>query len=173
MIRVWGTYAAPIAEAIGSLTVGVIQSYDSGRPYGANGPVNPFPYVDNPGYATPPRGAGYWFTGRDAFRTEGAASTDLSVTYAFSPGALGSSTELFVQAQVANVFNQGALNNSSRIGRSVLTASNSGAFAPFNPFTEEPVQGTHWDLVPEFGEALDRFAYQAPRMFLFNVGLRF
>ena len=152
------------------MTIGVIQSYDSGRPYGANGPVNPFPFVQNPGYATPPMGTGYWFTGRDAFRTEGAASTDLSVTYAFG---LGSSAELFAQAQVANLFNQGALNNSGRIGLGVLTASNSGAFAPFNPFTEEPVQGIHWDLVPEFGQALDRFAYQPPRMFLFNLGVRF
>ncbi len=95
----------------------------------------------------------------------------MAITYAQSHNAV--LRRHLEPKQVANLFNQGALNNSSRVGRGVLTASNSGAFAPFNPFTEEPVQGTHWDLVPEFGEPIDRFAYQLPRMFLFSLGVRF
>ena len=172
-VRVWGTYAVPMADTHGSLTVGVIQSYDSGTPYGARGMINPAPFVNNPGYITPPNILDHHFTPRDAFRTEGAAATDLAVTYALRHRRLGPSTELFIQAQVLNLFNQGALTNGNRIGLGVATASNSGALAPFNPFTDVPVEGVNWDLSPEFGEAVDHFAYQPPRMFLFNFGVRF
>ena len=173
-VRIWGTYAVPIAETMGSLTVGVIQRYSSGQPYFGAGPVFVAPFVENPGYITPPITRGYFFTSpRDPFRTEGAASTDLAVTYAFGRGRLGSSTELFIQAQVSNLFNQSALANRRRVNLGVLTAANSSGFALFNPFVETPVQGTHWEFGPQFGEAVDRFAYQPPRMFQFTVGMRF
>ena len=174
-LRVWSTYAVPITESRGSLTVGIIQSYDSGTPYGAVGDINPAPFVQNPGYVTPLLLTDYYFTPRDAFRTEGAAATDLAVTYAFVLDRLGSSTELFVQAQVLNLFDQGALTNGNRINLTTLTAFQGGAgpLVPFNPFTEMPVQGVNWDLGQQFGEAVDRFAYQSPRIFLFNFGVRF
>ena len=174
-VRAWGTYDVPISDLAGSLSVGIIQSVDSGTPYGARGNINPAPFVQNPGYVTPPSLLDYYFTPRDAFRTEGAAATDLAVTYAFGLTRLGPSTELFVQAQVLNLFNQGALSNGARVDLSTLTGFQAGAgsLAPFNPFTETPVQGVNWDLVPGFGEAVDRFAYQPPRMFLFNFGVRF
>ena len=174
-VRVWGTYAVPLADTVGSLTLGVIQKYDSGSPYGARGDINPAPFIENPGYVTPPNLLSYYFTPRDAFRTEAAAATDLAVTYAFGLDRLGASTELFIQAQFLNLFNQGALTNGNHIDPTTLTAFQAGAgsLAPFNPFTEVPVQGVNWDLGPGFGEAIDRFAYQPPRMFQFNVGVRF
>jgi len=46
-------------------------------------------------------------------------------------------------------------------------------YAAFNPFTETPVQGTHWDLGPTFGQATSRFAYQIPRTFRMSFGVRF
>ena len=43
----------------------------------------------------------------------------------------------------------------------------------FNPFTETPVQGTHWELGPAFGTARNKNAYQVPRQVRFSVGIRF
>jgi hypothetical protein len=43
----------------------------------------------------------------------------------------------------------------------------------FNPFTDTPVEGTHWRRGPLFGQPTNRFAYTTPRTFRFNVGVRF
>ncbi len=58
------------------------------------------------GYATPQGGdrETYYYTARDAFRTDASRRTDLAINYTYRvPG--GSSLEAFVQAQVLNVFN--------------------------------------------------------------------
>ena len=46
-------------------------------------------------------------------------------------------------------------------------------FQPFNPFTERPVQGVHWDYGRTFGEPTDAGAYTLPRTFQFTLGFRF
>jgi hypothetical protein len=46
-------------------------------------------------------------------------------------------------------------------------------FQPFNPFTTTPVEGVHWAKGPNFGKALNRFAYTTPRTFLTTFGVRF
>ena len=69
---------------------------ESGVPYGAGGReisvigsstsgVDPRPYVTNPGYLTPPPGTdtAYFYTARDAFRTESQIRTDFGATYAY------------------------------------------------------------------------------------------
>ena len=59
-----------------------------------------------PGYATPQGGdrETYYYTARDAFRTEASRRTDLAANYTYRvPG--GRSLDAFVQAQVLNVFN--------------------------------------------------------------------
>jgi len=56
----------------------------------------------------------------------------------------------------------------------VLTASNAPTrFQRFNPFLDTPVQGTNWDFGPNFGKAVNRFAYQPPRQVRVAVGVRF
>ncbi len=115
----------------------------------------------------------YWFTGRDAFRTESMFRTDLSINYGYR---LGGKTELFGQVQVLNLFNQFQLFNlgSNAINTTVLTAvDDSDRFETFNPFTTRPVQGVHWDYDERFGEPTGAAAYTLPRTFQFAMGIRF
>jgi hypothetical protein len=60
------------------------------------------------------------------------------------------------------------------VDQTVLTASNAPTrFQRFDPFAATPVQGTNWDFGPNFGKAINRFAYQMPRTLRFAVGVRF
>jgi hypothetical protein len=60
------------------------------------------------------------------------------------------------------------------VDTSVRTAvTNANLYQPFNPFTETPVRGTHWDFGPNFGKAVNRFAYTTPRMLRLTFGVRF
>lgn len=171
--RVWGSYLLPMSERFGALNLGVLFNVDSGVPYGGFGQIDPSPYVVNPGYVTPLTQASYYFTDRDAFHTEASTRTDLSINYDFRIG-LVRNLGLFLKADVLNVFDQAKLVNPFFVDQQVLTATNNAArFARFNPFTETPVQGVHWDFGPNFGKASNRFAYQLPRTFRFAVGVRF
>jgi hypothetical protein len=172
-VRLWGTVRLPIAERFGSVTVGALEQINSGTPYGALGSVRTGPYVNDPGYAEPPDTVGYWFTARDAFRTENMYRTDLSINYEYRVGGRAS---LFGQAQVLNVFNQFQLFNlgSNAINTTVLTAvDDPDRFTPFNAFSERPVQGVHWDYDERFGTPTGAAAYTLPRTYQFAVGVRF
>jgi hypothetical protein len=172
-VRMWGTVRLPIAERFGGVTVGVLEQINSGTPYGALGSIRSGPYVTDPGYAEPPDTVGYWFTGRDEFRTENMFRTDLSINYEYR---LGGGTSLFGQVQVVNVFNQFQLFNlgSNAINTTVLTAvDDPDRFSTFNPFTERPVQGVHWDYDDRFGTPTGAAAYTLPRTFQFALGVRF
>jgi outer membrane receptor protein involved in Fe transport len=196
--RLWGTYAAPMPEGAGSLTFGLLQQIGSGVPYGAVGTgtngLNVAPYVPNPGYVAPQAptgGVDYYYTARDAFRTETTYRTDLSINYAYQIGAR-SQTELFFHGEVLNVFNQfqlcgcggsvfsngGTTDLTNTIGLAVRTPRNAPTVYPaFNPFTTTPVQGVNWDFNTTpgsaFGSALTPLAYTSPRIFRFSVGVRF
>ena len=86
--RVWGTYVVPMPSTPASLTFGLVQQFGSGVPYGARDRASAQsrrPLWSNPGYLTPqapPQCVDYFFTARDAFRTETTYRTDLSVNYA-------------------------------------------------------------------------------------------
>jgi hypothetical protein len=187
--RLWMNYGVPKVDG---LTLSVLQSLESGVPYGANNFVNPSPYVTNPGYVTPPTDAGataitYFFTARDAFRTEGQRRTDFSANYNFNVPAGGRKLALFLSMHVLNVFNQfqrcgcgaSVFNNGGNsqvnfINQTVLSNTNAAATYPaFNPFTTTPVEGTEWAKGPAFGKASNRFAYTTPRMFRIGFGVRF
>jgi outer membrane receptor for ferrienterochelin and colicin len=191
--RLWINYGVPMVP--GSLTVSVLESLESGVPYSgsnqngtANG-VNSAAFVTNPGYLTPPDGSSttYYFTARDAFRTEGQRRTDLAVSYSYGIGAGSRKIDLFIQGQMINVFNQAQLcgcgasvfNNGGNvqnqfINTTVRTAvTNPTVYQTFNPFTTTPVQGVNWDFDPNFGHALSRFAYTSPREYRVTFGVRF
>lgn len=181
--RAWATYAVPVAPSAGSLTFGLVQQVGSGVPYGAMGLVNPRAFVTNPGYVTPPAAIEYFFTARDAFRTETTYRTDVSVNYSHRlPGGGRANPEVFFHGEVLNlfnafqlcgcgdtVFNNGGSSNLTTIGQSVSVLS----AAPFNPYTTEPVQGVNWDKNANFGTPLNALAYTSPRLFRFSVGVRF
>jgi outer membrane receptor protein involved in Fe transport len=186
---VWANYGVP---KLNGLTVSVLETMASGLPYGAVGTVNVAPFVSNPGYLTPLSGTvnkSYYFTARDAFRTEASYRTDLSATYTYSLG-LGAAphrVDVFVQAVVVNLFNQfdlcgcgatsvfgnGGADLSTRIGQAILTNSGTPSLAAFNPLTTVPVQGVNWNYGPGFGTATIKSAFTMPRTFRLSMGVRF
>jgi hypothetical protein len=191
--RVWGVFRVPIAERAGRLDFGLLFGAASGVPYGLNanpglavGQIDPRPYVPDLGYASALGSSStidYFFFPRDQYRTEAQYRTDFSVNYGYR--FLGTA-EVFFHGEVLNVFNQFQLcgcggtvfNNGGgsdlrTINTSVLTRSNTATLQPFNPFTDTPVEGTHYRLGPTFGQATSRFAYTSPRTFRFNLGVRF
>jgi hypothetical protein len=99
----------------------------------------------------------------------------VAVTYGYKLGVGGGrQAEVFVKGDVLNVFNKDALVVPRFINTGVVTNLNRPAtIQPFDPFTEQPVEGTHWALTPEFGTATSRFGYQTPRTFRMSVGVRF
>ncbi len=184
-LKLWINYGVP---KIDGLTLSALQDVSSGLPYGAVGLVDARPYVANPGYATP-QGAStenYYFTARDAFRTQASIRTDLATSYNYGIKAGSRRMDLFVQAQVLNLFNQFQLCGCgdsvfntggpvllTRIGQAVLTNANSPALQRFNPLATTPVEGVNWNLGPNFGTALNRLSYSSPRTFRLTFGVRF
>ena len=63
---------------------------------------------------------------------------------------------------------------SNAINTTVLTAVDEpDRFQTFDPFTETPQQGVHWDYGDQFGKAIGAAAYTLPRTFQFALGIRF
>ena len=179
--RMWGTYTVPMSAATGALTIGLVQQIGSGVPYAAVGVLNPSTFLANPGYLTPPTQLEYYFLGRDPFRTETTYRTDLSVNYGYRlGGGSGTHPELFAHGEVLNVFNQfqlcgcgenvfrnGGITDLTTIGQGVRIK------APFNPYTTEPIENTHWERLANLGQPQNAFAYTTPRLVRFSVGVRF
>ncbi len=175
-VRLYATYDLPVPSSLGAMSVSLLQSYDTGTPYGAVGGVQSARFVTNPGYVAPPTGVTYFFTARDAFRTDNISRTDVALNYSFRV----SRVELFLQPQVINLFNnQGVI----AVSTSVLDRTVANGFLRFNPFTETPVRGpqassnaaatAHWNYGATFGQPRNANDYQAPRQFRMSVGVRF
>jgi outer membrane receptor protein involved in Fe transport len=164
-----------IPKAMGNFNLGLIQGYDTGAPYGAVGTVRASDYVTNPGYKQRPATSTYYYTARDAFRTDDIKRTDLSLTWTIR---LWQTLEFFMQPQVLNVTNnQGAI----AVNTTVQTRNTTTGYLHFNPFTTIPVQGprntttptANWNYGPSFGQVTSTAGWQQPRTFLITGGLRF
>lgn len=183
--RAWVVWDA-LATRHSRLSVSLLHSFFSGRPYGASAPVETSWYmtgVPHPAYRTPPTVQTYYFTRRDAFRTDNVNATDLSVHYAFVVPALGADFQFFVQPSVTNLFNNQAVTNPST---AVYTARNPGTgLVPFNAFTDQPVEctetakntctatGANWMKASTWGQPQQPGDYQAPRAYTVSFGVRF
>lgn len=188
--RIWGTYRIPGPESAGAWDIGVVQTLESGVPYAAVGPVNTIPYVTGTNYLNPSgnRADGFWdyyFSGRDAFKTEANYRTDLSVNYSYRIPSL-STVDLFFRGEVLNIWNQfqlcgcgntvfsnGGSTDLRKINQGILTPANSAAMQAFNPFTQTPVEGVNWAKRSNFGTQVDQFSWTTPRLFRFSFGVRF
>ena len=189
--RLWGTYRIPIGDAFGGIDLGVVQTLESGVPYGAVGAINTIPYAPAGLYLNPSgnRADGFWdyyFTGRDAFRTEANYRTDLALNYAYRLPGL-SRVQLFFHGEVLNVFNVCQL-----CGCGGTVFSNGGATSLSRGSTRacsrRPTRrrcgrsirsrrrrskactgrsGRH------FGRQVSQFSWTTPRMFRFSLGVRF
>ena len=166
-IRAMASWMIPFPRSLGALSLGAVQAYDTGTPYGAAGLALVSPYVSNPGYITPPRANTYYFTSRDAFRTDSVSRTDVSLNFSFF---VTDAVEVFLHPQVLNVFNNRA---AIAVDTTVLSAANAPGFTRFNPFTTQPVQGVNWNYAPTFGKARNAADYQQPRTFAVSAGVRF
>jgi outer membrane receptor for ferrienterochelin and colicin len=171
-IRLWAIYDLPLGIDWVQTSVSLLQNFDSGLPYGAVGAVDTRPYVTNPGYLSVPSSHTYYFTARDAFRTDDVWRTDLSLNLSFRPFG---SVEVFASPQVLNVFNQQA---QTGVTTTIETAQNTTGYTAFNPFTTAPVQGArntgaNWNYSAAFGSPISPASYQLPRTFRFSVGIRF
>ena len=163
--RVWLIHHLPARW--GQVDAAILESYDSGVPYEAVGVIDPRPYVANPGYAEPPSQVMYFFNRPGSFRTDQITRTDLALTCTIRVR----NAELFVRPEVLNLFNEKGV---VAVNSTVLTALNSnGQYRSFDPFTEKPVRGVHYELAPAFGKPTSSADYQLPRTFRVSLGLRF
>ena len=123
-------------KPIGTWTLGVLQSFDSGVPYEAVGQIDSRPYVTDPGYANEPARVPYYFTERGAFRTDDVHRTDLNLNWALRIPGLGQRTELFLRATVLNVFDNQAVadNNDNRHQPGRLHEQQPRVARPIQPF---------------------------------------
>lgn len=185
--RGWAIWDVPVPQVAGRVSVGWLQVYNSGTPYGAVGYVDTRPHVANPGYVNPPSTVDYYFTARDAFRMASLHQSDVSLNYAKRLGIARS--EVFFRGTIVNLFNRDELTNfaggalpgsgqtgcgtSGCINTTVQTNANASSLARFDPFTETPAEGVHWRKGASFGQPTSRFAYQTPRTYQFSVGVRF
>ena len=186
-VRVYGTYDLPVPARFGSLSFSAIQSWDTGLPYAAVGTIKTAAYVTNPGYLTTPASEPYYFTSRNAFRTEDVYRTDLQMNFAYR---IAGGLEIFLVPQVFNVFNAQHITS---VNTAVNTNFNSSSLAAFNPFTNSsPIEcpqgaalaackamGANYQKGSLFGKPTaatsvsSAGSYQTPRYFSISVGLRF
>jgi hypothetical protein len=200
-VRIYATYGWRVGPV--GIQPGLIQSINTGTPYGAAGAVSSYQYV-SPSlacslptqtncYLNPPPTVAYYFTARDAYRTDTIYRTNLSLNFTAKAGPV----EFFVQPQVLNLFNghgttfvnnPTALNTSVYVGRG--TAPDSRGLVRFNPFTTTPIgcpqadtpaqcaaMGANWQLDPLFGQPTSgsstQPSFQIPRQWLVTFGARF
>ena len=169
-LRAWAIYDLIRGERH-NLSVSWLERFQSGTPYGALGDVASSLFVEDPGYVTAPFDVDYWFTDRDAFRTDDIHSSNLTFIYSLGfNGFGGKSFEIFLQPQILNVFNEDGVRN---VNTTVLEATNAAGYEDFNPFTETPVEGVHFDFGSAFGQARREEDFQTPRTYRFSVGFRF
>ncbi len=162
-VRGWVVWDA-ISTSRHSLSVSLMQNFASGTGYSAIGEVDPTPYITNPGYLTPPEAVNYYFGGRNTYKWDDVTSTDLALNYSFTVPAFGADLELFLQPEIQNLFNESAqINGNVDVNQ----------LADFNPFTDTPVEGVHWEPADSFGDPRSERDFQTPRTFRVSLGIRF
>src|SRR6185503_821205 len=171
-VRAWVGGDVPLPASFGRLELSLLQSFDSGLPYSAAAAINVTRYAGapaNPGYASIPNGL-YYFSDRGAFRTDDVSATSLAVRYSRN---VFRDVQLFAQGDLLNAFNRSDIADPTRLGTTITSAATSTTLQPFNPFTETPVEGVHYQRAANFGQPLNNLAYQTPRTYRFSLGFRY
>ena len=165
-----------LSSPVGDFNFSILERYHSGFPYYANGTID-LRDIPDPGYQQVPATATYYFEGNKDYRTDDITRTDLGINYGLPIGSI----ELFVQADVLNVFDESGVEDPSWVDSTVLSWRNSSCRQAdgttrcerFNPMTTTAVEGLHYQKVSSFGEPLNKDAYQLPLTYRFSLGLRF
>jgi outer membrane receptor protein involved in Fe transport len=167
-LRLWTYVALFESEEQGTAAVTMLQTVESGAPFGAVSWIDIGPWIGADG----PRFAPYHFTGRDQFRGKTATRTDLSMKYSkVIPGTLRS--ELVVGFDVFNLFGRRRVIDPDGLVVARTALSDADRFSPFNPFADRPQPGVHWDTDPRFLAAAERAAMSVPRAYRATVAVRF
>jgi outer membrane receptor for ferrienterochelin and colicin len=171
-LRAWAAMDFALGP-VGVLNVSVLERFDSGLPYSmsfnaiavadpnATPSDNANENTDEFGYYAAPQTVTYFVDGLGSHRWEDVTATDLALNYRLPFGPV----QFFAEGEVINLFNEQAqINGSSSVQR----------IGPaFNPFTETPVEGTHYRKATSFGQARSAADYQQPRTYRLSLGLRF
>ncbi len=168
-VRAWVNYALPLPEGLGRFDLGLLQRFDSSTGYDNTITVNPTPYVTNPGYITPTTSVTYYLSERGELRRDDIFRTDLSFNWQHRLPGLAKG-QVFFRGVVTNLFNHQRIDG---FNTTILRRDTNSAYAAFNPFTETPVQGVHWDYGPQYGQVTGTSDYQTPRELNFSIGFRF
>jgi outer membrane receptor protein involved in Fe transport len=177
-VRAWASYDQPLGF-LGDLNISVLQRFDSGTPYSAVSTVNVASFITNPGYATRPATANYYFSERGEFRSDDLTATDLALNWTLPITRVN----VFVQGELINVFNEQAVITPS----ATIKTFNAANQNRFNPFTTTDVRecpqgqttaqcvagGYHWQKAANFGQGTAPNTYQLPRTYRFSAGIRF
>ncbi|HEU4520667.1 MAG TPA: TonB-dependent receptor, partial [Thermoanaerobaculia bacterium] len=181
-VRAWVGYDVPLPAILGALNVSVLQNYDTGTPYGAVQLIELTPYEDqilaNTNYTAANLFPQYYFTDRDEYRTPNITSTNFALNYRYPIGRL----EIFAQGELMNAFDEENF-TVPNVAVSTWATSSNARLAPFNPFTETPIEcqadspagSCHWFKGASFGQAASATAanWQLQRTYRFSVGVRF
>jgi hypothetical protein len=171
-LKVWGHADLLVSESLGTFGVAAIQTFESGRPYGLVSLVDVSPFVSNPGYLQPPTAVPYYLTARDQFHTTRVRQTDLAMHYTrLIPGTLRS--EIVVRFHILNLFDKTRVRDEEAFAVAATAFTNPAGFAAFNPFSEVPQRGVHWDVDSRFSDALTNALTTMPRAYRVSVGVRF
>lgn len=175
--RLWVSYDWP--TFLGDFNFSLLQNFDSGTRTSVDGTIDPSDYVENPGYIDVPTGISYFFGGRGNLSTDDITRTDFSLNYSYR----FKNVELFIQPEILNLFNEKGIVS---YDEEVLTNSDVSYLAPFNPFTDTPIEcpqgapsstcqemGANFQKGVNFGKPDSEGDYQLPRTFRVSVGLRF
>jgi len=140
--RLWAHSELMANDKYGMVIVTAVFNRESGRPYGAVAPTAVPPFVSNPGYMRPPAALDYYFTGRDAFRTDPLKRTDIGLSWRRAMfGTVHG--DLLVNLHILNVFGATQVLNPQQYVVT-RTAFTDATLQPFNPFTTAPVRDVHW-----------------------------
>jgi len=168
-VRVWAIYDL-FRNSRNSLNVSLLQNYFSATGYEVAAGINPSGFVDNPGFVTPPTNVTYFFSGRNELKWDDITRTDLSFNYTLNFNRF----ELFVQPEVLNLFDEdGQIDGNQTVLTARTSAGQAAGLIPFDPFTEQPVEGVHFLEDPNFGQPENENDFQLRRTWRFSVGFRF
>ncbi len=170
-----------IPTPIGNFNISALERFHTGVPFYASALINPNfsattnpTGIRNPGYVRAPSTVEYYFMNEGEFRTDDVTATDLGLNFSLPIWR----AEFFIQGDILNVFDEDAVEfadgqNGTNVQRRVFVNRTRASLAAFNPITETPVAGTHYQLDPNFGTPTNKDAYQDPRTYRVSLGLRF
>jgi hypothetical protein len=172
--RLWAHSELMANDKYGMAIVTAVFNRESGRPYGAVAPVSVTAFASNPGDLQPPVALDYYFTDRDAFRTDPLKRTDIGLTWRRS--LFGTvQGDVFVNLHILNVFGATQVLNPQQYVVT-RTAFTDATLQPFNPFTTTPVRDVHWTF-DDSGIRPDEARPGVPttlgRTWLVTLGVRF